>query len=86
VTRTGKEIPLSATEYRLLHFLMRRAGRSVPNEAIIRSVWSSTDNFDRNTLHAFIKILRSKIDRGREVTMIATVRNFGYGVRDPKSM
>jgi DNA-binding response OmpR family regulator len=85
VTRSGKKLCLSPTQYRLLEFLMRRAGRVVPNSAIARFVWDSTDAFDRNTLHAFIKLLRSKVDRGHKMKLIVTVRKFGYGVIDPAS-
>ncbi len=82
VTRSGKQLCLSATQYRLLEFLMRRAGHVVPNSTIARYVWSSADSFEINTLHAFIKLLRSKVDRGCKVKLIKTVRRFGYGVID----
>jgi len=82
VTRAGRELRLSATQYRLLELLMRRAGHIVPNYTIARCVWNSTGTFDINTLHAFIKQLRSKIDRRNKVKLIVTVRNFGYGVID----
>jgi DNA-binding response OmpR family regulator len=83
-TRSGKRICLSAKQYRLLEFLMQRAGHVVPNCTIIRFVWSSADTFEINTLHVFIKVLRSKVDRGWKVKLIKTVRGFGYGVIDPK--
>jgi DNA-binding response OmpR family regulator len=83
VTRSGKKLGLTATQYRLLEFLMRRAGRVVPNSVIAQSVWSSANTFDINTLHAFIKLLRAKVDRGHKKRLIVTVRKFGYGVIDP---
>jgi DNA-binding response OmpR family regulator len=82
VTRSDRKLCLSATQYRLLEFLMRRAGHVVPNSTIARFVWSSAETFDINTLHAFIKLLRSKVDRGCKVKLIKTVRRFGYGVID----
>jgi DNA-binding response OmpR family regulator len=85
VTRSGQKLCLSVTQYRLLEFLMRRAGRVVPNSTIVRFVWNSADSFDMNTLHVFIKLLRSKVDRGHNVKLIETVRRFGYGVIDPAS-
>jgi DNA-binding response OmpR family regulator len=85
VTRSGKKLSLSPTEYRLLEFLMRRTGRVVPYGTIVRLVWGSPDTFDINTLHSFIKLLRSKIDRQHKVKLIVTVRGFGYGVIDPAS-
>jgi DNA-binding response OmpR family regulator len=80
VTRSGKNLFLTVTQYRLLEFLMRRAGRVVPNRSIVRFVWNSTDSFDMNTLHSFIKQLRGKVDRGHKVKLIETVRGFGYSV------
>jgi DNA-binding response OmpR family regulator len=85
VTRDGHEILLSPTEYRLLEFLTRRAGRIVPTETIIHSVWTFTNNFDKNTLHAFIRLLRKKIDRGHKVKLVQTARRFGYGILGPHS-
>jgi DNA-binding response OmpR family regulator len=85
VTRSGKKLCLSLTQYRLLEFLMRRAGRIVPNSTIVRFVWSSVDTFNINTLHSFIMQVRSKVDRGHRVKLIETVRRFGYGVIDPAS-
>ena len=83
VMRSGTRLRLSPTQYRLLEFLMRRAGRVVPSHTIARSVWSTCTRFEKNTLHAFIRLLRSKIDRGHEVKLIVTARNFGYGIIDP---
>jgi DNA-binding response OmpR family regulator len=84
-SRAGKSLSLSPTEYRLLEFLMRRAGRVVPNRAIVQFVWNSIDTFDMNTLHAYIKQLRSKVDRGHKIKLIETARGFGYGVVNPAS-
>jgi DNA-binding response OmpR family regulator len=85
VSRAGEQLFLSPMEYRLLEFLMRRAGKVVPKSTIAHLVWNSADNFDENTLHAFIKLLRHKIDRGHRIKLIETSRRFGYGIRDPRS-
>jgi DNA-binding response OmpR family regulator len=50
VTRGGEPILLSRTEYRLLEFLMRRAGRVVPRNTIVHSVWDDHDDVEENTL------------------------------------
>src|SRR5580704_6251241 len=85
VSRAGEQLFLSPMEYRLLEFLMRRAGKVVPKSTNAHLVGNSADNFDENTLHAFIKLLRLKIDRGHRVKLIETSRRFGYGIRDPRS-
>ena len=80
--RAGEEISLSRTEFRLLEFLMRRAGRVVPRNTIVHSVWDSNDDVEENTLDAFISLLRNKVDRDHKVKLIQTVRGTGYTIRD----
>jgi two-component system OmpR family response regulator len=82
VTRHGEEISLSRTEFRLLEFLMRRAGRVIPRNAIVHSVWDSDDDVEENTLDAFISLLRSKVDRDHKVKLIQTIRGTGYAIKD----
>ena len=85
VTRGGEEISLSRTEFRLLEFLMRRAGRVVPRNTIVHSVWDASDDVEENTLDAFISLLRTKIDRDYKVKLIHTVRGTGYTIREAKA-
>ena len=82
VKRGGEEISLSRTEFRLLEFLMRRAGRVVPRNTIVLSVWDSTDDVEENTLDAFISLLRNKVDRDHKIKLIQTVRGTGYTIRE----
>ncbi len=82
VRRDGEEISLSRTEFRLLEFLMRRAGRAVPRNTIIQSVWDSNEDVEENTLDVFISLLRNKVDRDHKVKLIQTVRGTGYTIRD----
>jgi two-component system response regulator MprA len=81
VTRAGIEIKLSATEFRLLEFLMRRGGQVVPRAALIEGVWEIGSDLEENTLDAFIRLLRNKIDREHETKLIHTVRGVGYSLR-----
>jgi DNA-binding response OmpR family regulator len=80
VSRGSYEIHLSPTEYRLLEILMRRAGRVVSREAIVNGVWGFEQDVEENTLDAFVRLLRSKVDKGFEPKLIQTVRGFGYSV------
>jgi DNA-binding response OmpR family regulator len=82
-TRSGEEISLSPTEFRLLEFLMRRAGRPITRKSILNSIWGSDDDIQENTLDVFISHLRNKVDRDRQVKLIQTVRELGYVIRDP---
>lgn len=82
VTRGNHELYLTATEFRLLEFLMRRAGRVVSRDAIIDCVWGTIDNVHDNTLDVFISMLRNKVDKGAKRRLIQTIRGVGYSVSD----
>jgi DNA-binding response OmpR family regulator len=82
VSRGGAAIALTPTEYRVLEFLMRRAGHAVSRSAIIEGVWGFEEDVEANTVDAFIKHLREKIDLNREHRLIQTVRGYGYILRD----
>ena len=81
VTRAGRDIPLTATEFRLLEFLMRRAGRAASRSAIIEAVWGFDSDVEGNTVDAFIKLLRDKADSAGP-KLIHTVRGYGYILRE----
>jgi two-component system, OmpR family, copper resistance phosphate regulon response regulator CusR len=83
VVRAGKPIQLTATEFRVLEFLVRRAGRVVSRAAIAEAVWGFDEHVELNTVEAFISLLRSKIDRNFEPKLLHTVRGFGYSIRAP---
>jgi DNA-binding response OmpR family regulator len=83
VFRGGNAIQITATEFRLLEFLVRRAGRVVSRNAIAEAVWGFDDRIELNTVEAFISLLRSKIDRNFEPKLLHTVRGFGYAIRAP---
>jgi DNA-binding response OmpR family regulator len=83
VFRAGKPIQLTATEFRVLEFLVRRAGRVVSRAGIAEAVWGFDEDIELNTVEAFISLLRSKIDRHFEPKLLHTVRGFGYSIRAP---
>jgi DNA-binding response OmpR family regulator len=82
VSRAGVPLSLTATEYRVLEFLMRRANHAVSRSAIIEGVWGFEEDIEANTVDAFIRHLREKIDVGHERKLIQTVRGFGYILRE----
>lgn len=82
VCRAGAPLNLTATEYRVLEFLMRRPGRAVSRTAIIEGVWGFEEDIEANTVDAFIRHLREKIDAGHEAKLIHTVRGYGYILRE----
>ena len=82
VFRGAHEVRLTATEFRLLEFLMRRAGRVVPREALLEAVWRLPGDVEGNTLDAFMSLLRNKVESGSRHKLIHTIRGVGYCVRD----
>jgi DNA-binding response OmpR family regulator len=81
VSRAKHEINLTATEFRLLEFLMRRPGTVVSRNAIVEAVWGFDDEVNDNTVDVFIRLLRRKIDDAYEEKLIRTVRGVGYSLR-----
>jgi DNA-binding response OmpR family regulator len=78
VTRNQELIALTKKEFMLLEFLMRHAGQVLARDTIIQAVWGYDATTEHNTLEAFIKLLRKKIDDGHSKKLIQTVRGFGY--------
>jgi len=81
VARGGRRIALTRTEYSLLELLMKRAGRVVARENLIEAVWGFETDVRNNTLDAFIRLLREKVDAPGELKLIHTVRGVGYCLR-----
>lgn len=82
VCRAEREIHLTATEFRLLEFLMRRAGHVIARRALIEAVWWDFEDVEDNTLDAFISLLRNKVDKEHRRKLIHTVRGIGYSLRE----
>src|SRR6266571_2688469 len=78
VSRAGKQIHLTKTEYVLLEFMMRHSGRVLPRNAIIEAIWGFESEIENNTLDAFLRLLRKKVDNGHALKLIHTIRGFGY--------
>lgn len=82
VARAGVPITLTRTEYSLLERLMYRAGKVVPRHTLIESVWGFDREIEENTLDAFVRLLRHKVDREGRPKLILTVRGVGYMIRE----
>jgi DNA-binding response OmpR family regulator len=81
--RSGHEIKLSFTEFRLLELLVRNHGRIVPRSAIVETLWGDRREIEENTLDAFVRLLRRKIDDRGAVKLIQTHRGHGYSIGAP---
>ena len=78
VHRAGAPIDLSRTEYLLLEFLMKHTDQVVKRQALFDAVWGWSNTVENNTLDAFIRLLRKKVDQGHSQKLLHTVRGFGY--------
>jgi two-component system OmpR family response regulator len=77
VSRAGREISLTATEFDLLSYLMSNARRVVSKSQILDNVWHYDFDGQANIVELYISYLRKKIDVDAE-PMIHTVRGVGY--------
>ena len=79
VTADGHEIHLSATEYRLLEYLMRRAETIVSRSQLADHVWGNEYDPMSNLADVYVGYLRRKLTAaGVAGTLIRTVRGLGY--------
>lgn len=80
LTKHGRDIPLTLTEFRLLAFLMRHPRAVLSREQILRHLWQDGGEYvDENTVAVNIRRLREKIeDRPDDPQHIVTVRGAGY--------
>lgn len=79
VFENGKQLELTALEYKLLSLLMQNAGKVVTRELIFEKIWDVSGNFvNDNTLSVYIKRVRKKLD----ADIIKTVKGMGYQVAE----
>jgi len=82
VHRSGREIHLGPTEFRLLEFLMQSPGRVFSREQLLDGVWGQDVYIDERTVDVHVGRLRKAINRGRQVDPIRTVRGAGYSFNE----
>jgi two-component system, OmpR family, response regulator len=83
VSRGGEPVELTATEYRLLRYLMLNPRRVLTRAQILDHVWSYDFGGDARVLETYISYLRKKLDR-HGPPLIHTVRGVGYALRPPR--
>ena len=84
VKKRGDEVFLTPTEFDLLHFLMRNAGRPIPHAKLLSTVWGAEYADQREYLRTFILQLRRKLeDDPSNPAYLRTVNFLGYVFRDP---
>ncbi len=83
VTRAGEQIELTATEYRLLRYLMLNPRRVMTRAQLLDHVWNYDFGGDGRVLETYISYLRKKLD-AHGPSLIRTVRGVGYALQAPK--
>ena len=84
VSVSGRQVSLTATEYKLLYELSTAAGRVLTHEQLLRLVWGPLYSGDTQITHTYVKQLRSKLgDAARRPTYIFTQPRVGYYMAKP---
>ncbi|MEV4072603.1 response regulator transcription factor [Nonomuraea fuscirosea] len=83
VSRAGRPVRLSPTEFRLLLHLVLNAGRVLPKSQILEHVWRYDFAGDTSIVDTYVSYLRRKLDTGGP-RLIHTVHGVGYVLRRPK--
>jgi two-component system OmpR family response regulator len=84
VTRNGAPIDLTATEYRLLRYLMLNPRRALTRAQLLEHVWDYDFGGDARVLETYVSYLRKKLD-AHGPPLIHTVRGVGYALRRPRT-
>jgi two-component system copper resistance phosphate regulon response regulator CusR len=82
VTRSGKDIRLTAREFRLLEYLLRNRNRVVSRADIGLNVWDQDFGSGTNTIDVYVNYLRNKIDKDFPDKLIHTQVGFGYMMKE----
>src|SRR5262249_14340224 len=82
VIRAGRIIDLTAKEFQLLEFMMRRPGQVQTRTMLLEGVWDLHFDPQTNIIDVHMSRLRNAIDKGAEKPLIHTVRGAGYVLRE----
>lgn len=80
--RNNKQLNLTATEYRLLEFLLKHQRRVLSRIEILEHVWDIDFNLGTNVVDVYVNYLRKKIDKNFSPKLIHTVVGMGYVMRE----
>jgi two-component system response regulator MprA len=83
VTRSGRPIELTRTEFSLLELFLRNARQVLTRSIIFERVWGYDFGPTSNSLDVYIGYLRRKTEEGGGTRLIHTVRGVGYALREP---
>lgn len=83
VFRAGREIALTPREFGILEYLLRNQGKAVSFEALATDVWHQPERAKTisNVVRVHMASLRKKIDCGRPIKLLHTMRGYGFVLR-----
>ncbi|WP_042373339.1 response regulator transcription factor [Streptacidiphilus neutrinimicus] len=81
VTRAGKPVELTRTEYMLLEMFMAHPRQVLTREQILKAVWGFDFEPSSNSLDVYVMYLRRKTEAGGLPRLVHTVRGVGYALR-----
>jgi len=79
-TLNDRPIDLTPTEFNILELLMRFQGQVVTRKMLCEHVWGFDWDGPTNVIEVHINRLRGKVDKGRDTSMIQTIRGRGYAL------
>ncbi len=82
VTRNGRAIELTRTEFTLLEMFLRRPRRVLDRSFILEEVWGYDFPTSANSLEVYVGYLRRKTEAAGEQRLIQTVRGVGYVLKE----
>ena len=81
VLRGGQPVELSPREFEVLHVFMKEPGRTFSRDELCERIWEREHEYDTRTVEVFVMRLRKKLDDGRALPLLETVRGIGYMLR-----
>lgn len=82
VSKAGQAVNLTATEYRLLEYLIKNNNKVLSRIQILENVWDIDFNMGTNVVDVYINYLRKKVDNGSGTKLIHTVFGMGYILKE----
>lgn len=82
VSREGKIIPLTTTEYRLLLYFLQKKNKVLSRKDILEEVWGVDFDLGTNVVDVYVNYLRKKVDSPYENKLIHTVIGMGYVLKE----
>ncbi|MDX6660354.1 MAG: two-component system, OmpR family, response regulator MprA [Solirubrobacteraceae bacterium] len=83
VSRGGRRLELTRTEFLLLELFMRNPRQALPRSTIFERVWGYDFGTRSNSLGVYVGYLRRKLEEGGEPRLLHTIRGVGYALREP---